>query len=379
MSEKPIPYGRQEITQSDIEAVQNVLTGDFLTQGPAIGSFEQAFQKYIGSNHAVAVSSGTSALHLAVMALGLKPGEKVITTPLTFSASANCVLYCGGEIVFADIDPKTGLIDFAEVEKIVAQQEIKGIIPVDYAGLPCNTEKLRNIVSEKDIWILEDACHAPGGWFENESGQKKMAGSCEFTDAAIFSFHPVKHIAAGEGGMVTVGSEMLKDRLETLRTHGITKSHLKNNDATPWYYEMLELGYNYRLTDIHAALARNQLSRANDNLSRRKEIAKVYDNELKGLPVELPDSFAGHAYHLYVIRTDQRDELYHHLHKHNIKAQVHYVPVHWMPFYQEKGWKKGQFPHSENFYYKCLSLPMFPSLADNELAYTIDTIKSFFQ
>ncbi|MDZ7681644.1 MAG: aminotransferase class I/II-fold pyridoxal phosphate-dependent enzyme [Fodinibius sp.] len=242
----PIPYGTQHITQEDIDAVTETLTADYLTQGPKVTEFEQAFAEYIGSDYAVAVSDGTAALHLGVMALGLEPGQKVITTPITFSASANCVKYAGGEVDFIDIDPNTFLIDLEQVEEKLSNSnpdEYAGIIPVDFTGMAVDTERLRDIADQYDLWILEDACHAPGGSFENSRGEQVYCGDCRYEDAAIFSFHPVKHIAAGEGGMITTNDKTLKDQLETLRTDGITKDpdQLQENHGG-WYYEMQQLG-----------------------------------------------------------------------------------------------------------------------------------------
>lgn len=374
----PIPYGKQEITEADVQAVSDVLRGDFLTQGPLISSFEKKFGSYIGSKKPVAVSNGTAALHLAAIAMNVHPGDTVLTSPLTFSASANCISYCGGKIIFEDIDPDTGLLDLKNIERVLEKKPAKGVIPVSYSGLPYNTEALANLIGDRATWTIEDACHAPGGSFISSSGKEIMAGSSQYTDAAIFSFHPVKHIATGEGGMITAKDPKVADRLKTLRTHGITKQHL-DNAKTPWYYEMLELGYNYRLTDIQAALGISQLERAEEGLKKRRTIANRYTTELANVPIKLPTQTAGHAYHLYVIRTPKRDKLYHYLHQKNIKVQVHYVPVHWMPYYQQKGWKKGDFPIAEKFYSECLSLPMFPSLTDNDQGFVIDQIKKFFQ
>ena len=275
---KPIPYGRQHITDSDIQAVVDTLKSDFLTQGPRIAEFEEAFANYVGSKYAVAVSNGTAALHLNAIALGVKPGDKVITTPITFVASANCVRYCGGEVIFADIDPKTYLLDVNHVRLILEQdkkQEIKGIIPVNFAGRVVDMEAFRTLADEFGCWIIEDACHSPGGYFLNSEEEKVLSGSGRYADLAIFSFHPVKHIAAGEGGMITTNDEELYHRVRMLRTHGIQQNPKKRiYDNSLWYYEMQELGYNYRLTDIQAALGKSQLERADEGLKKRKEIAE---------------------------------------------------------------------------------------------------------
>jgi len=253
---KKIPYGRQNITNEDIEAVIEVLKSDFLTQGPNIKIFEEAFAAYIGCKYAVAVSNGTAALHLNAMALNVKPGDKVITTPITFVASANCVRYCGGEVIFGDIDPKTYLLDIESVRAILESdknREIKGIIPVNFAGRCVNLEAFRKLADEFGCWIIEDACHSPGGYFVNSQGEKVNSGNGRYAELSIFSFHPVKHIASGEGGMITTNDESLYKRLLILRSHGIQQDlSLRIHDDSLWYYEMQELGYNYRLTDFQA-------------------------------------------------------------------------------------------------------------------------------
>jgi dTDP-4-amino-4,6-dideoxygalactose transaminase len=303
---KKIPYGRQHITEEDINAVIDVLKSDWLTQGPKISEFEQAFAKYIGSKYAVAVANGTAALHLCTLALGVKPGVKVITTPITFVASANCVRYSGGEVVFADINPKTYLIDINEVEKLLKaapKGTYKGIIVVDFAGRAVDLEAFRKLADEYGLWIIEDACHAPGGYFVDSKGQKQNCGNGNFADLAIFSFHPVKHIAAGEGGMITTNDEAFYHKVRVLRTHGIQQiPELRQFDHGVWYYEMQELGFNYRLTDIQAALGMSQLIRAEEGLQRRKEIAKVYEQTFNKSSFVKGQSgvLEGHAYHLYV-------------------------------------------------------------------------------
>jgi dTDP-4-amino-4,6-dideoxygalactose transaminase len=260
---KPIPYGKHHIIDEDIKAVIDVLHSSNLTQGPKIREFEQAFCEYVGAQHGVAVSNGTAALHLSAMALNVKPGDKVITTPITFVASANCVRYCGGEVVFADIDPESFLLDINEVKELLdgaPPDTFKGIIPVDFAGYPVNLEEYRKLAYEYGVWIIEDACHAPGGYFYDSKGNKQFCGNGYFADLSIFSFHPVKHIAAGEGGMITTNDEQLYHMLLNQRTHGIQQDQSKLiENHGPWYYEMQELGFNYRLTDIQAALALSQL------------------------------------------------------------------------------------------------------------------------
>lgn len=400
----PIPYGKQNITQEDIDAVIAVLKSDFLTQGPAIQEFEEAFAQYIGVKYAVAVANGTAALHLCTLALGVKTGDKIITTPITFSASANCVRYAGGDVVFADIDPETYLLDIKEVEKILntsPRGTYRGIIPVDFAGRAVDLEAFRKLADEYDCWIIEDACHAPGGFFFDSEEIRHKCGNGDFAELAIFSFHPVKHIAAGEGGMITTNDEKLYKKLLQLRTHGITKDfnnfqnpiemaygeqletlNMPPNTSYPgWYYEMQELGYNYRLTDFQAALGSSQLKRANEGLCKRVEIAQTYYQAFKDKPYIKGQSgvVSGHGYHLYIIEVDNRKGLYEYLRNHNIFTQIHYFPVHLMPYYKQFGWKVGDLPSAENYYRNCLSLPMFPtlSIADQELV--IELVDTFHQ
>jgi UDP-4-amino-4,6-dideoxy-N-acetyl-beta-L-altrosamine transaminase len=397
----PIPYGKQHITQRDIDAVSEVLKSDYLTQGPRIEQFEKAFSQYIGSEYAVAVSNGTAALHLCAMVLGVNDQSKVITSPITFSASANCVRYCGGEVVFADIDPETYLLDIRSVEKILSESPegtYQGLIPVDFAGRSVDMEAFRELAARYGLWIIEDACHAPGGSFRDSRGVEQFCGNGQYADLAIFSFHPVKHIAAGEGGMITTNNEEFYQKLLKLRTHGITKnsaefensvnlavgdtqdSPLKTQDYPGWYMEMQELGYNYRLTDFQAALGMSQLERADEGMERRREIASHYESAFKDCEFIKGQSgvVEGHAYHLYVIEVDDRKGLYEELRKHQIYAQIHYIPVHLMPYYQQFGWKKGDLPHAENYYLSCISLPMYPTLSDEEQQIVIDTVKNYY-
>ncbi len=392
MMQSIIPYGKQEITQEDINAVIDVLKGDYLTQGPHILEFEQNFSEYIGCKYSVAVSNGTAALHLCAMALEVAPRQKVITTPITFAASANCIRYCGGEVVFADIDPDTYLLDFDSVNNLLENSPkgtYSGIIPVDFSGRPVNLEKFRQLANEFDLWIIEDACHAPGGSFIDSNGNQQNCGNGNFADLAIFSFHPVKHIACGEGGMITTNDEKLYKKLLTLRTHGIVKDNQLYQNAIEiaggideypgWYMEMQMLGYNYRLTDFQAALGSSQLTRANDGLQRRKQIAENYFHAFKDHLKIIGQSgiVEGHAYHLYVIEVEDRLGLYNFLREHNIFAQIHYIPTHLMPYYKQFGWKEGDFANAEKYYRQCLSIPMFPSLKDAEQKHIIEKVKNF--
>jgi len=381
---RPIPYGRHTITEDDILAVVDVLRSDHLTQGPKIAEFEQAFAKYIGSRYAVAVSSGTAALHLCALALGVNSQSRVITSPITFAASANCVRYCGGTIDFVDIDFTTALMDLDLLEKKLKTSPpgtYCGIIPVDFAGYPIDMERIKTIADRYNLWIIEDSCHAPGGWFLDSNGTRQQCGNCRYSDLAIFSFHPVKHIACGEGGMITTNRRDLYEKLLLLRSHGITKNPaLFTENHGGWYYQMLDLGYNYRLSDIHAALGLSQLSRANSNLAKRKEIAARYDVAFEKMGVDYikhDPSRVGHAYHLYVIRHPRRDELYEYLKKHNIRCQVHYIPLHTMPYYRRLGWKPGDLPHAEKYYQHCLSLPIYPALSFEEQNNIVRLIQNF--
>jgi UDP-4-amino-4,6-dideoxy-N-acetyl-beta-L-altrosamine transaminase len=380
---KPIPYGRQNITQEDLTAVNEALLSDFLTQGPKIGEFEQNFAEYVGAKYAVALTNGTAALHLCAMALDVKPGDVVITTPNTFVATANCILYCGGTVEFADINPETFTLDINKVRALLETKPkgyYKGIAPVDFAGYPVDLEEFRKLADEFGCWLLEDSCHAPGAWFKDSNAINQQAGNGNYADLAIFSLHPVKHIATGEGGVITTNRKDLYDKLNILRTHGITKNpDLLIENHGGWYYEMQVLGYNYRLTDFQAALGITQLGRADKGLERRNQIANRYTEAFAGTKVKRPyvADNVYHAYHLYVIQILDRLGLYNHLKANNIFAQVHYIPVHTQPYYKSLGWKMGDFPISEDYYSKCLSIPMFPSLTDEEQEYVIKTILDF--
>jgi hypothetical protein len=339
------------------------------------------------------VSNGTAALHLSALALGLKPGDKVITTPITFAATANCVRYCGAEVIFADIDRETYLLDIQIARKLLEedkQHKIKGIIPVDFAGRVVDLEAYRALADEFNCWIIEDACHAPGGSFINSKGENEMAGNGKYSDLSIFSFHPVKHIASGEGGMITTNNEELYHHLLKLRTHGITKNleQFENSislsggsESYPnWYMEMHELGFNYRLTDIQAALGKSQLTRADEGIISRRIIAKRYNEAFIDLSSIKTNSFIGmneHAFHLYIIEVENREELYLKLKEENILAQIHYFPAHLMPYYIALGWKVGDFPNAEDYYKRCISLPMYPGLTQLEQEKVIKVIVEY--
>lgn len=381
---RPIPYGRQNITDADIAAVTETLRSDYLTQGPKIAEFERKFADYVGARHGVAVNNATSGLHIAAKALGVGPGTRVIVTPMTFAASANCIRYCGGDVTFCDIDPDTYLMDARKLEKILDDNPrgtFAGMVIVDFAGYPHNLEEFRRIADRHGLWIIEDACHAPGAWWTDSQGQRQLTGNCRFADCTVFSFHPVKHIATGEGGMVTTDSDSLLKSLQLYRTHGITRDPalLEKNDGG-WYYEMQELGFNYRLTDMQAALGISQLSRADEGLRRRQEIARRYDEAFAGIEaIRTPRRADGiyHAFHLYIIQVPDRKGLYDFLRANQILAQVHYAPLHLMPYYRQFGWTEGSLPVVEDYYEHCLSLPMFPTLSDEDQQYVIDKVKEF--
>ena len=390
-----IPYGRQEITEEDIQDVVETLRSDFLTQGPKIQEFENAFAEYVGAKHAVAVSNGTAALHLSVLALELKPTDKVITSSITFAASANCIRYCDGEVVFADIDPETYLLDPIAVRNLLENSPkgtYKETIPVDFAGRAVNLEEFRKLADEFGLWIIEDACHAPGGFFKDSKNQKQNCGNGQFADLTVFSFHPVKHIACGEGGMITTNDESLYNKLLALRSHGITREtdFFENSpemavgtesEVFPgWYMEMQTLGFNYRLTDFQAALGISQLKRAEKGLRLRIQIAAEYEKNFRNKLFIKGQSgiIEGNAYHLYVIEVENRLGLYNYLKEKKIFAQIHYIPCHLMPYYQQFGWKMGDMPVAESYYKGCISLPMFPSLKLEEQRFVIESIETFF-
>ena len=308
-----IPYGRQAITQEDIDTVVKTLTSDFLTQGPKVKEFEEKFALYTDSKYAIAVNNATSGLHLSVLALGLKKGERVITTPITFASTANCVRFCGAEVWFADINPNSYLLDLHSVKELIESKPtgfFKGIIPVDFAGLPVNLEAFKILAKKHNLWIVEDACHAPGGYFTNSKNEIQKCGNGNYADIAVFSFHPVKHIACGEGGMITTNSKHLYKKLLSLRTHGISKEDMSQNDGG-WYYEMKELGFNYRLTDIQSALGITQLKKNKEGVKRRNEIANIYKNAFNNkIKYQSLNSGDLNAHHLFIIEINNRKELY---------------------------------------------------------------------
>lgn len=375
-----IPYGRQNIEQDDIDAVIETLRSDFLTQGPKVNEFELAFAKYVNSKYAISVNNATSGLHLSVIALGLQKGDRVITTPITFAASANCVRMVGAEVWLADIDPDTYLISLESVKNLIESKPkgfFKGIIPVDFGGLPVDLEAFRKLADLHGLWIIEDACHAPGGSFVDSNKNINPCGNGNYANCAVFSFHPVKHIACGEGGMITTNSKEMYKRLLSLRTHGITKEDMTENHGG-WYYEMKELGYNYRLTDIQASLGLTQLAKNEVGVQKRNEIADKYHKAFQGKikSQRVPEGVMN-AYHLFVVEVNDRKGLYEYLREHNIFAQIHYIPIHLLPYYKNIGYENSELVNSEKYYERCISLPMYPSLTNEEQEYIIERVLEF--
>lgn len=367
-----IPYGRQSMDEADIQAVIDVLKSDYLTTGPEIAAFEKKVAQYTGAKYAVAVCNGTAALHISCLAAGIKEGDEVITTPITFAASANCILYCGGTPVFADIDPHTYNIDPADIERKITDRT-KAIIPVHYTGQPCDMDAIHAIARKHNLLVIEDAAHALGA-----SYQGKKIGS--ISDMTCFSFHPVKPITTGEGGMVMTNDEQLYKKLVLFRSHGITRDgELMTENQGDWYYQQLELGYNYRITDISCALGRSQLDRLEDFLAARREIAKRYDEafaDLPGIQIPLQQSGCESGWHLYMIQVLDRDrkEVFDTLRQKSIGVNVHYIPVYQHPYYRQNGYKDCHCANAEAFYSRAISLPIFPDLTRQQQQYVIDEV-----
>lgn len=371
-----IPYGRQSVSEEDIQAVVDVLRSDFLTQGPVVARFEKAVCKYTGSAHAVAVNSGTSALHLACLVLGLGPGDTLWTSPITFVASANCALYCGANVDFVDIDPETYNISIKALEEKLIKAEEDGrlpkiVIPVHLCGLSCDMEAIFSLSKQYGFSIIEDACHAIGGSYLGES-----IGSCRFSDITVFSFHPVKTVTTGEGGMATTNDRKLADKMELLRSHGITRDAetMTQEPDGPWYYQQTDLGYNYRMTDLQAALGLSQMQRIDKFVAKRHSIAQRYNKLLAGLPVVMPaqttNSYSG--LHLYVIRiqldriTASHSQIFESMCQNGIGVNLHYIPVYSQPYYKNMGFKSGDFPEANNYYAEAISLPIYPGLTESQ-------------
>jgi UDP-4-amino-4,6-dideoxy-N-acetyl-beta-L-altrosamine transaminase len=357
MSSSFLPYGRQIIGEDDIAAVIEVLRSDWLTTGPAVERFEQDVCAYTGAAHGVAVSSGTAALHAAMFALGIGAGDEVIVPPMTFAATANCILYQGGAPVFVDVEPETLLIDPAAVEAAVTSRT-KAIIGVDYAGQPCDWDALRAVADKHGLALVADACHALGGEYKG-----RKVGT--LADISVFSFHPVKHITTGEGGMCITGDAALAQKMRVFRNHGITTTASQREKAGGWFYEMTGLGFNYRITDIQCALGSSQMKKLSDWIGKRNELARAYDTAFAGTDV-VPLVVRGdslHAYHLYVVRLPNRDAAFKRLREKGIGANVHYIPVHIHPYYREKlGMREGMFPVAEKAYSAILTLPLWPEM-----------------
>lgn len=385
MSTQFIPYGRQDINQTDINAVIDVLKSDFLTQGPKVPAFEQRIKDYCGVQYALASNSATSALHIACLALGLGKGDILWTTPITFVASANCGLYCGADVDFVDIDPKTYNISvekLAEKLAIAKQQNRlpKVVVPVHLCGQICEMDKIRELSKQYGFYVIEDASHAIGGKY-----QGKPVGNCEYSDITVFSFHPVKIITTAEGGVCTTNNPELAEKMELFRSHGITRNpaQMTKEPDGGWYYQQIALGYNYRMTELQAALGVSQMDRLDQFVAQRHVLAKRYDKLLQDLPIIVPwqhsNSYSG--LHLYVIRlaldkiTKTHKQVFDALREQGVGVNLHYIPVHTQPYYQGLGFKQGDFPEAEKYYSEAISLPMFSSLTFEQQEYIVKTLK----
>ena len=367
-----IPYGRQEITQEDIDSVVDVLRSDYLTQGSKVPEFEKSIQDYCGVAHALAVNSATSALHVACLALDVGPGNEIWTSPITFVASANCARYCGASVDFVDIDPRTYNLSIEALEEKLKHRKNSGgtlpsiVIPVHMGGQSCDMAAIRALGKEFGFKIIEDASHAIGGRYRDEP-----ICSCRYSDIAVFSFHPVKIITTAEGGVATTGDADLAQKMALFRSHGVTRdpSLLTQPAAGDWYFEQIELGYNYRMTDVQAALGCSQMQRLDAKVAARHQLAERYDAELAALPLVLPyrESFGYSAFHLYVVLLEEalaaeRTAVFGALRKSGVGVNVHYIPVHTHPYYRQLGFKLGDFPRAEDYYARALSIPLYPTL-----------------
>jgi UDP-4-amino-4,6-dideoxy-N-acetyl-beta-L-altrosamine transaminase len=379
-----IPYGRQDISQEDIDAVVGVLQSDFLTQGPVVPKFEKAIAEYTGSRYAFAVSNATSGLHLACLALGLKTGDIAWTSAVSFVASANCAKYCGAEVDFVDIDPNTCNLSIEALKRKLADAKSIGrlpsvVIPVHLAGQSCDMEEIWKLSQEYGFKIIEDASHAIGASYKDSK-----VGACEFSDVAVFSFHPVKIITTGEGGVVCTNQQGVAAKVHRLRSHGITRdaTEMTHQSDGPWYYQQLELGYNYRMTEMQAALGLSQMKRLDEFIVRRHEISKSYEVLLSGLNITLPcqSSYSYSSLHLYVIRIDpekfglSRKEAFERLRAGGIIVNLHYIPIYRHPYYSQFGYNPSDFPESEKYYKEAISLPIYPALGEDQLVYIRDTL-----
>lgn len=377
---RPIPYGRQDINQEDIDHVVSVLKSDWLTQGPAIEQFENIVARYCGAKYAVAVNSATAGLHLGALALGLTESDSLWTSPITFVASSNAAFYCGAKPDFVDIDLTTYNMSMEALEKkLRASAKPKVVVPVHFSGLSCEMKKLRELSEKYGFKIMEDASHAIGS---SHDGVK--VGACEHSDLCVFSFHPVKIITTGEGGIVTTNNKELYEKIKILRTHGITREaqKLSENDG-PWYYEQQHLGFNYRMTDIQAALGLSQMKRLENFVVRRNQLANVYKKEFEGLPLAwqvISDKNLS-AYHLFVITLDLSKikkthlQIYKELQSHNIGVNLHYIPVYRQPYYKKLNHVPSDFPNAEKYYQTAITLPLFPSMTDEQQKYVIEAVR----
>ena len=369
-----IPYGTQTIEEDDIAAVVEALKSGYLTTGPKVAEFEHAICEATGSKFAVAVNSGTAALHIAALASGLRPGDEVIVPPLTFAASANCVLYCGATPVFADVDPDTMLLDIGDVKRKITDKT-KAVIPVHFGGEICDMDAYEALANENKLMLIQDAAHSLGGTIRG-----KHQGA--YTGQQIWSFHAVKTITTGEGGAVTTNDEEVYKALSRLRTHGITRdvSQYVNDNDGGWYYEMLDLGFNYRLTDIQCALGVSQLKKLPRFIARRREIVALYNEAFKSLPlnVQKTPEWSEPVRHLYTIRLkdhSRRSEVFDVLRRKNIGANVHYIPIYWFPYYEKLGYKQGLCPVAEEAYKAMVTIPLYPSMTNSQVEYVIDSVR----
>jgi perosamine synthetase len=380
-----IPYGRQWVSEEDVQYVSSVLQSPFITTGPVATAFEQALCKLTGAKHAIVCSNGTTALHLAARALNIGSGDLGITSPITFLASANCIEYCGGRTDFVDIDPITLCISPEKLEQYCRTiRKPKVVVAVDFAGVPADLAAIKKLSEKYGFYIIEDAAHSIGSSYTYE-GIEYKCGSCAHTDCAIFSFHPVKTITCGEGGAVLTNDDKLASRVRNLYTHGMVRlaDIMERNDG-PWYYEMAELGYNYRITDFQCALGLSQLKRLESFKIRRREIVDRYNNAFSGkfplIALQFPQG-SDVCPHLYPLQFKEgkamRHKVFHDLRKYKIYCQIHYIPVYWQPYYRNKyGFAEGKCPNAENYYYRCISLPLFPQLLNEEVDFIAERIKS---
>ena len=388
-----IPYGHQDISEENIKAVVEVLRSDYLTQGPAVPVFEQAICDYTEAKYGVAVNSGTSALHIACLALGLGKGDWLWTTPITFVASANCGLYCGAKVDFVDIDPITWNLSAEKLEEKLKEAEREGKLPkvvvaVHLCGLSCDMEKISNLSKQYGFSIIEDASHALGGQY-----QEKNIGNGQYSDISTFSFHPIKNITTGEGGMAVTNNPQLAEKMRRLRSHGITgdPALMTHSKDGLWYYQQIELGFNYRMSDVHAALGISQLKRLDEFIANRRSIAKRYDQALSGLSLQLPSKskmnsdYSSSAYHLYIIRLQNSQEkndrktVLEALRDKDIQAHVHYIPLHTQPYYQQFGFKEGDFPEAEKYYSEVMTLPIYSAMSNAEQDTVVRELKTELQ